>query len=72
MGIDWQTDTYDAGAHLNVCGAEKLTSYFGKLLKQNHGLADHREDEVLAKVWADKVTDYYNEYNERRNGEVRS
>ena len=72
MGIDWQTDTYDAGAHLNVCGAEKLTSYFGKLLKQNHGLADHREDEALAKVWADKVTAYYNEYNKRRNGEERS
>ena len=72
MGIDWQTDTYDAGAHLNVCGAEKLTSYFGKLLKQNHGLADYREDEALEKVWADKVTAYYNEYNERRNEEVRS
>ena len=32
IGIDWETDTYDVGVHLNVYGAEKLTSYLGRLL----------------------------------------
>ena len=66
MGIDWKTDTYDAGEHLNVYGAEKLTSYFGAILQREHGLIDHREDAELAAVWAEKVNQYYNE----RNGET--
>ena len=63
MGIDWKTDTYDAGAHLNVYGAEKLTSYFGAILQREHGLVDHREDAGLAAVWTEKVSQYYNERN---------
>ena len=39
IGIDWNTDTYDAGVHLNVYGAEKLTSYFGKILVEKYGLS---------------------------------
>jgi hypothetical protein len=34
IGIDWAADTYDAGLHLNVYGAEKLTRYFGGLLNR--------------------------------------
>ena len=63
MGIDWSADTYDAGAHLNVYGAEKLTSYFGKILRDIHGMEDHRGDADLAAVWNEKVTTYYNERN---------
>ncbi len=63
MGIDWTTDTYDAGAHLNVYGAEKLTSYFGEILQTNHGIADRRADGELAAIWSEKVTAYYNERN---------
>lgn len=63
MGLDWQTDTYDAGAHLNVYGAEKFTSYFGELLKEKHGLSDHREDGNLSAIWNEKVNIYYNERN---------
>ena len=48
IGIDWDTDTYDKGAHLNVYGAEKLTSYFGKLLKETRDFADRRGDETAA------------------------
>ena len=66
MGIDWSTDTYDAGAHLNVYGAEKLTSYFGRLLIERHGLQDGRENGALAAVWQGKLAAYYNE----RNGET--
>lgn len=33
-GIDYTTDTYDAGLHLNFNGAVKLTDYMGKLLTE--------------------------------------
>ena len=59
IGIDWSQDTYDAGLHLNVFGAEKLASYFGKILAEECGVADHRGDTELSAVWADKVATYY-------------
>lgn len=63
IGIDWETDTYDAGVHLNVYGAEKLTSYFGEILKEEFGLEDHRDDSTLAGIWKKKVDAYYKERN---------
>lgn len=63
IGLDWRTDTYDAGVHLNVYGAEKLTSYFGKLLAENHGLTDRRGEAELSKRWNEKITQYYAERN---------
>ena len=63
IGIDWQTDTYDVGVHLNVFGAEKLTAYFGKILTERHGLADHRADASLSAVWQEKLNAYYQERN---------
>ena len=65
IGIDWNTDTYDAGAHLNVFGAEKLTSYFGNILVEKYGLSDRRGDAELDTVWTEKVAIYQKE----RNGE---
>ena len=47
IGIDMQTDTYDQGQHLNVYGAEKLSVWFGKELKERFGLEDHRGDAAL-------------------------
>lgn len=41
-GVDLSTDTYDQGQHLNVIGAEKLTRWFGGILKEEFGLRDHR------------------------------
>ena len=43
IGIDWSADTYDAGAHLNVYGAEKMTRYFGEILKTSHGFSGDSE-----------------------------
>lgn len=65
IGLDWSTDTYDKGLHLNVYGAEKLTSYFGKLLAENHGLADHRGEAEIDAHWGARIDAYYKE----RNGE---
>lgn len=44
VGIDWEKDSLDNGDHLNVLGAEKLSSYFGTYLKQHYDLEDHRKD----------------------------
>ena len=32
-GLDFSTDTYDGGLHLNLSGAEKITRYFDDYLK---------------------------------------
>ena len=62
IGIDWNTDTYDTGLHLNVYGAEKMSRYFGKILSQECGVADRRTDGAVSADWAQKVTIY----NERK------
>lgn len=58
IGIDWQTDTYDVGVHLNVYGAEKLTSYFGAILARDHGLTSRKDDAELFAVWETKLSAY--------------
>lgn len=58
IGIDWNTDTYDGGFHLNVTGAEKEASYLGAWLRENCGLPDRREDEAYAALWAEKTAAY--------------
>ena len=63
MGIDWSTDTYDEGMHLNVYGAEKLTEYFGRILSEEYGIADRRGEAALADAWQTRVEEYY----ERKN-----
>ncbi len=59
IGIDWQTDTYDAGMHLNVYGAEKLTRYFGRMLVEDMGFEDKRTDAELSEKWNERVRIYY-------------
>ena len=64
IGIDWSRDTYDNGAHLNVYGAEKLTSYFGKILSERHQIPDRRADATLSAAWAAKCDTYKREKGE--------
>lgn len=61
IGLDWSTDTYDRGVHLNVYGAEKLTSYFGEILCRELGLESRRQDAALEAVWQGKLAAYYKE-----------
>ena len=58
-GIDMGTDTYDAGLHLNLSGAEKLSRYFGRILQERYGLEDRHSDAQLVQVWSEKVDFYY-------------
>jgi hypothetical protein len=58
IGLDFSTDTYDAGLHLNVHGAEKLTAYFGKILDETYDLTDGRQDDTLAAAWQEDMARY--------------
>lgn len=59
IGIDYSTDTYDAGLHLNLSGAEKLSVYFGKILRETYGIPDHRGEPVYDEIWKEKAVFYY-------------
>ena len=59
MGIDWSTDTYDTGLHLNVYGAEKASRWFGKVLQSECAVPDRRNDAAVAADWAEKCAIYH-------------
>lgn len=58
IGIDYDTDTYDGGLHLNLEGATKLSKYFSKILKEKYELTDYREDEEISKIYNEKLERY--------------
>lgn len=58
IGIDYLTDTYDAGLHLNLDGAEKLSVYFARILAENHGIEDRRNDPTVSAVYDEKLRLY--------------
>ncbi len=61
IGLDYSTDTYDAGLHLNLLGAEKMSKYFGKYLSEELGVADRRDERELSDIWDEKIEAYENE-----------
>ena len=58
IGLDFTTDTYDAGLHLNIYGAEKASAYFAHILSETYGLEDHRGDSAIAADWEGKCAQY--------------
>lgn len=59
VGLDFSTDTYDGGLHLNLSGAEKLSRWFGRRLTQELSLPDRREEPETAQLWAEKCARYH-------------
>jgi hypothetical protein len=57
-GIDYTTDTYDMGMHMNLSGAEKLASWLGKYLTETVGLTDRRGESDLSSRWEAKIAFY--------------
>ncbi|MCL2254260.1 MAG: SGNH/GDSL hydrolase family protein [Lachnospiraceae bacterium] len=57
-GLDFMTDTHNAGLHLNLSGAEKITHYLGEFLINETNLTDRRSDERLLAIWKEKITAY--------------
>lgn len=48
LGIDWNTDTYDGGDHLNYRGAQKVTAWLGTYLADTYPLENRRSDDRFA------------------------
>ncbi len=57
-GIDYETDTYDGGLHMNLSGAEKLSRWLGTWLRENTALTDRRGEEALSARWEEKLAAY--------------
>ena len=58
IGLDFQTDTYDAGLHLNLAGAQKLSRYFANILTESHHIPDRRNDPEISALYEEKLIRY--------------
>ncbi|MCM1416860.1 MAG: SGNH/GDSL hydrolase family protein [bacterium] len=68
IGLDFAEDTYDGGYHLNLSGAVKLSRCFGKILTEEHGLPDRRQEAETASVYDKKLQAYDKIIEERLRG----
>ena len=55
--IDWSTDTYDRGDHLNYSGSRKVSQFLAKYLEGTQMFSDHRGDSKYAS-WNTLLQDY--------------
>lgn len=55
--IDWATDTCDKGDHLNIYGAQKVTSKLGEILRATYQVPSHANEKAYAS-WNDAYTRY--------------
>lgn len=63
--IDFSTDTFDYGQHLNVYGAEKLSRYIGNILLENYGFDNHYNDKAVCDEWEQLRIRYYEEKRQK-------
>ncbi len=63
-GVDYTTDTYDGGLHMNLSGAEKLAHFIGPVL-HDMGVSDRRGDAELDAIWEQNIKDYEAEIHEQ-------
>ena len=68
LGLNWTEDTQDKGDHLNVYGAEKVTSYLGNYLEENYELEDHRNDPTY-EAW-NQLAEQYKQNLARIQGKI--
>jgi len=69
MGLDMTTDTYDAGLHLNLYGAEKFADYIGQYLVSNYNLTDFRQNPEVDNSWQETI-EFYNELRDAQLQEL--
>jgi len=55
--VDYSTDCYDPGSHLNPSGAWKVTDFIGQHLSDAYGLPDHRGEAAYA-AWDEDYAAY--------------
>ena len=58
--IDWTTDAYDGGEHLNYWGAQKVTAYLGEYLDSLGIFEDKRADKQYA-AWNEAQKKFFDE-----------
>lgn len=68
-GIDYNTDTYDMGLHMNLSGARKMTAYLGHFLASKYGLKGHAGEEGTERVWREKEK-FYDEMKAKQEQEI--
>lgn len=62
IGIDWETDTYDNGIHLNLYGAEKYSAFLAeKMLEIGIDYKDYNKNKEVKNHWSDILEGYYDE-----------
>ncbi len=59
--LDFSTDTYDGGLHLNLSGAKKVTEWLGNFLSEECGLSSRKGEKELELRWKEKLEAYYAE-----------
>ena len=69
IGIDMSVDTYDAGLHLNLTGAEKMSDYLGSWLHENYDLTDYRYDTEYSQAWQSNI-DFYESMKAQQYSEI--
>lgn len=66
IGINWNEDSKDGGAHMNILGALKVSDYLADYMMENFDLEDHRNDSKYASWHED-----YKEYLKMRNDYIK-
>jgi hypothetical protein len=66
VDINWDTDSEDAGDHLNIYGAEKVSEYLNNYLVKNFSLKDYRQDENYAS-WNSDLEKYKSDVEAVKN-----
>jgi len=69
VNIDYETDTYDGGLHMNLSGADKLSEYIGNLLVTEYGIKDHRQEEKFSSVYNDKYN-YFTKMKQKQLDDI--
>ena len=69
VGLDFSSDTFNAGLHLNVFGAERLARFFGGILQEQVGLQDRRNEPETAAYW-DEMAELYHSIVQRQQEEI--
>lgn len=67
LKIDYETDTYDGGLHMNLNGADKLSDYLGQWLMEKYPLTDYRTDKKMSQIYDKKVRIFENMKKEQEN-----
>lgn len=56
--VNYGIDCADDSSHLNISGNKKVTKYLGQYIRDNYGIEDMRNDNVLSQQWNQDYADY--------------